>query len=1090
MSRRASAPVPFSVDGFFALRVPLLPFTDYLSWAGALAVPCADEDEGLLAAALETDRRRLRAALQQIVDRPDVREAVYLASPTLEASLEHWQRNPESERGRDAERVLARYFQRMTHRGTPFGLFASHSVGHFGAHTRLDLASATFSRRTRFDHRYLGRVVEHYSRDHALRATRLFFVNSSLYEAAGRLRYTEYTIDESDRRHYRLVAVSDSPHLRATLARARSGATLATLAGRLADEESVELEEAEAFIHELIDSQILVSDFDIAVTGTDSAPALAAQLAECAATAAAGRQLAATLAELAAIDRDGLGNAPSRYRALGTALESLPVTPELSMLLQVDLFRQVPDATLGREVAQEIERSVAILHRLAPRPKWDPLAAFKEAFQRRYEERWVPLLEALDPETGIGFPVEAGQPGTDAPLLKDFVTGAPGSGTADAAEWDARDVYRYRRLHELAARGESEWVLSDDDLRALGEQSGVAVPLADSVGAFATLAARSAQAVADGEFRVHLRHCFGPSGARLLGRFCHGDPSLREHVEAHLRREEAYCPEALFAEIAFLSRPRAGNVLARPVLRGHEIVFLAKSGVEAERQIPLSDLLVSVVDGRVVLYSRTHAREIVPRLTSAASYADVLGLYEFLCLLQGQQTVGALRWNWGSLEQERFLPRVSHGRTVLARAQWRVEADELKPVQEALGAEQVRRLRHWRRERNLPRFCLLLDDDNELPVDFDNVLSVDAFLDLVRRRQHFVLAENFPNDDELIARDGALGFTHELVVPMLRVRPEAEPAHRSLAPPPDTNGIAAMLAPGSEWLYLKLYGGQGSADLVLTEGVAPVVAELRAHGAIDGWFFIRYGDPDPHLRVRLHGDPARLCAEALPAMHRSLDPMVQSGRLWRIELGTYQREIARYGGPQNMGRAERLFEIDSQAVVDIVQQGPADEGATSRWQLALAGVDRWLCDFGFDLDARYTFARRARDAYAQEMQGDGKATQAWFAGRYRRERAALETLFDTESIPPAPELQAGLDALTRRSRDAAPLLAEVRALHAREALSVSLDDLAHSLIHMFVNRLLRSAQRTQEFVIYEFLVRWYGSAVARREAARRASAIT
>ena len=32
---------------------------------------------------------------------------------------------------------------------------------------------------------------------------------------------------------------------------------------------------------------------------------------------------------------------------------------------------------------------------------------------------------------------------------------------------------------------------------------------------------------------------FGPSGARMLGRFCHGDPALAEALIRHLQAEEA-----------------------------------------------------------------------------------------------------------------------------------------------------------------------------------------------------------------------------------------------------------------------------------------------------------------------------------------------------------------------------------------------------------------------------------------------------------------------------------------------------------------------------------------------------------------------
>jgi thiopeptide-type bacteriocin biosynthesis protein len=282
-------------------------------------------------------------------------------------------------------------------------------------------------------------------------------------------------------------------------------------------------------------------------------------------------------------------------------------------------------------------------------------------------------------------------------------------------------------------------------------------------------------------------------------------------------------------------------------------------------------------------------------------------------------------------------------------------------------------------------------------------------------------------------------------------------------------------------LYFKLYGGEGTADRVLAEAVAPAIDELKRRGAIDRWFFIRYADPDRHLRVRLHGNAARLNAEALTEMHERLAPMLASGLLWRVELSTYEREIHRYGGPLNIEKAERLFDLDSEAALHIVGACQGDEGATFRWQLALAGADRWLRDFGFDLDARRAFARNARDGYVKEFKARNKATQGWFAERFRKERKAIEPLIREGYEPTAPELTAGLLALAWRSEESAPLIESMRELHLGSRLSVSLEEMAHSVIHMFLNRVLRSSQRMQELVIYEFLARLYDSEWARRK---------
>ena len=129
----------------------------------------------------------------------------------------------------------------------------------------------------------------------------------------------------------------------------------------LACEAEVSLTEAEAFVHELIDSQILVSDLEPLITGGDPSDDLAARLENCAETAVAGRILRTCSAHLHALDRAGMGHAPERYRSLAQELEALPVAPDLSRLLQVDLFKPAPRLMLGLGVADEIARCTTVL---------------------------------------------------------------------------------------------------------------------------------------------------------------------------------------------------------------------------------------------------------------------------------------------------------------------------------------------------------------------------------------------------------------------------------------------------------------------------------------------------------------------------------------------------------------------------------------------------------------------------------------------------------------------------------------------------------------------------------------------------------
>jgi thiopeptide-type bacteriocin biosynthesis protein len=638
--------------------------------------------------------------------------------------------------------------------------------------------------------------------------------------------------------------------------------------------------------------------------------------------------------------------------------------------------------------------------------------------------------------------------------------------------WGRREGLLLRKLGEALAGGAGEIFLEAGDLEEMAGPS--PPPLPDAFGVLAAVAATSEAALADGDFRVLLHGVSGPSGARLLGRFCHADSQLHQLVQQHLLAEEALQPETLFAEVVHLPEGRVGNILARPVLRGYEIPYLGRAAVPAGRQLPVTDLLVSLAGGQIVLRSARLGRRVLPRLTSAHNYHQSPGIYRFLCALQAQGTAGDMAWDWGPLRDAPHLPRVGSGRLVLARAAWRVGGDELKALGAARGAARFRAVQGWRAARRLPRWVALADADNELPIDLDNVLAVDTFVELVKGQERATLVELFPGPAHLWAHGPEGRFVQELVVPFVRCGPPAATG----APAPRSPGKAERsFPPGSGWLYAKLYAGPALLDQVLRDVARPVREAALGTGAADRWFFVRYADPDWHLRLRFHGRPARLQGEVLPALQAAATPLLEDGRLWRFQLDTYEREVERYGGAEGMELAERLFHADSEAVLALATSLPEDARGDVRWRLALVGMDLLLTDLGLDLKTRRGVLRQARDTFAAEFHADA-AFKHKLATRFRAERRGLEALCSRGPGADA-RLAPGLEVLRQRSQRLAPVLAELKACAAGGRLSLPLAELAPSYMHMHANRLLRSAHRAQELVLYDFLCRLYESQAAR-----------
>jgi len=1089
-----NARAPFRPSGFFVVRTPLLPVEELESWGEGLQVPTTGDDPEALAAAVAADRKLQRERLTAFLERPEIREALWVASPSLfDEGLPTWLEKPDGKSGLRAERALMRYLVRMAARCTPFGLFSGCSVGTLAetdsgdttgdgkenSELRIRLQPRErYRRHTRFDMDYLFALAEELAGDESLRRELTFLTNSSLYRAAGRWRYAEGRLDDQ-LRTYHLVAVESSPYLDAILERSRNGARLGDLAQALvADDPDIALEEAEEFLGELVDAQLLVPDLAPRVTGGEAVEDLTAVLE----TTEAGREAAASLQRAAAVlrelDEAGLGNDPQRYRQVGRTLEEeLPAKVEISRLFQVDTIKPAAEAVLAGPALDELIRGVELLHKLRGAPQDEALERFRQSFTDRYGDRTeVPLTEVLDEETGIGFGTVRGAQAEASPLLAGLPVARPGDDPQ--VTWGRREALLLAKVHEAVAAGETSIELTAEDLERLAVDE--PAPLPESFHVMGTVAAASEEAVARGDFRLFFRGMGGPSGARLLGRFCHADPELRRLTEEHLRQEEALVPDAVFAEIVHLPQGRIGNVLARPVMREWEIPFLGRPAVDAEHRIPVDDLRVSVIGSRILLTSARLGREVIPRLTTAHNFVTrSLGIYRFLCTLQSQGALGGLMWSWGPLDAAPFLPRVTHGRLVLSRATWRIPAEEIEKLEKKDGASRVAAVREWRERHRLPRHAVLAEADNELWVDFESVLSLDAFLDAAKGRGPATLKEHLPASGELWVRGDEGRFFHELLVPCVRTsepRPAAVP-RRSEA------SVTAELPPGSEWLYLKLYSGTATADGTLREVVAPVAREALAKGLADRWFFIRYGDPDWHLRVRFHGEPKVLHDEVLPRLETAAAPLLADGRLWKIQLDTYQREVFRYGGPEGIEVAEHLFWADSEAVLGIVLLIEGDEGADARWRLAVAGVDRLLTVLGLDLEAKLRVSLRLREAYTREFKAS-LPLKKQIGDRHRKERKALEELLAAAPDGDHP-LAPGLQALEGGARLAAPAAEELQKRAEQGRLTTGIEDIAPGLAHMHVNRLIRSEGRAHELVLYEFLFRYYNARIARQRAMKK-----
>ena len=840
---------------------------------------------------------------------------------------------------------------------------------------------------------------------------------------------------------------------------------MSTLASLLMETESVSLEEAHEYVSDLVESQLLISELGGNVTGPEPFAGLLELLRERQIPERSFRDLKEAHRALERLNAKKLGVARTCYLDVTRALEK--VLPDLDQrkAFHVEMTRPTSLASLSRPTVKSIAKAVDVLYRLFGQQEFEDLKHFKDDFVRRFGDQEAPLLEVLDEEVGLSFPSRSIRSlDASSPLLEGVVF--PSRLSAGTKQWTSVDKVLLHKVSEVNTQRGFAIELSANDIERMELETDPRSP--DAVTAVVTLALPQDTSRGE-ELTVVVEKVVGP-GAAFLGRFCHGYPALSEHVKSYLRAEERLQPGSLLAEIVHLPGGSVGNVVCRPVLRKYEIPFLGRSGAPSNHQIHPADLWVSVTNGRILLRSKRLGREVVPRLSSAHNPVHGLPLYRFLKILQFQSG-SSTQWRWGPLEDAPFLPRVTFGNTVLCRARWRVSKDELEELSAREGASRFEAVQRWRADRRIPRLVTLVEGDNKLLSDLENILSLNSFVDAARKKGGALLEEFFPEANRLSVEGPQGRFVHEVIVPFTRTR-QKEPKKESARRPRTL--IRRQFPPGSEWLYAKVYTGSSISDQILQDVVAPTIQELQKNGLIDRWFFVRYADPDYHLRIRFHGEPKTIWREVAPILLERLLPLSGDARLWRIQFDTYQPEVSRYGGPAGIELAEQFFFIDSEAVLMLLAGLAGADSCNSRWRACAVGIDTLLEDFCFELTTKHALLLRHRKALAREFGFTEKNLGIQLKRRYQAERQTLEEMIRspiTTDISSA----AGLESLHRRSERMLPIVLELQQCARSGRLSKSLPDLVVSFVHMHCNRLLRSEARKHELIVTDFLQRAYYS---------------
>jgi thiopeptide-type bacteriocin biosynthesis protein len=984
----------------------------------------------------------------------DVRELlrdkrIFLAIAAASASLMHALVTPSrsEKKNRRAKRKLRRYLVRMSTRPTPFGAFAGVALAPLGQSTTLRIDEGRTQRSKRLDIPWLLQFVHELEDEPEIFKQLNLWANPSVLVRSGRAYIRELTPINQNGDLPTQVSVRASPLFLRLLGAAQKPIAYHELSAiLLASAAQATPEKISAFLTALWQQGFLLTD--LRPPFTQGHPA---------------RHVLDRLTKIV--------GAESRVLRLARAVEQNG--EPANSLTHIHSVLAV-SGELNAAVALEAARAAELLLSVTNSPAGPShVEKYRRSFVDRYgAEREVPLLELIDPEFGIGLP--AGHDGKRATVEEGLT---------------AKGRRRAEKLFEIARCANEtktlEVELDADTLALLRLWDGDAGSAPPSLEINVFVTAASALDLDEGRFSVVVGPNVGAMEAgQSLGRFAEslGDAGINAFRQA-ARFHSAAQPDKCCVELSYLPRnPELTNILARPSPNRFEIDVAVGCGVAPGESIALNELRVGIRAGRFYVRCPRFDRDLSICSGHMANPQFAPSICRLLIELSRDGYAMMTSFNWGLPAIFDFLPRVRVGRIVLSVAKWRIDRGTVKRCFRLYTETSfAQSLAQWQKEWNVPRYVYLSVGDNRLVMDLQNLEDLEELATEVRRLlpdESISLEEVYPSLDDVWLRGTSGRFVCEFVVPLAReaVAEPSEPAVRRLYTSGEISSSVNLMRvkpPGSDWLYLKLYAAPSVHDDLVGTAILDFARRTIDTGHADRWFFVRYADPEPHLRLRFHGSPDVLSGTLLAQLLRWAKALVDEDLCLHFAVDTYEREVERYGGNESISYAEELFYADSESAAEVLRLVKVD-GDVSRVELAVIGLDALLEGLGCSRVRR------------RELLGQVAAPREQSGPAYRLRKDALVQALGADVSPSIYESTA--QVVRRELEKHAPRVAAVAhrfaELQAQGSLMVPLDAIYRSFAHMHCNRLGLDVKT--ERLAYGLLVRSYDAlrALSKRGPAR------
>lgn len=899
----------------------------------------------------DIDLDNLKDRLFGICSNPDFREAILVSSKTLYNTLIDFCNGKEIKKFDYFVQSIYKYLIRMSIRPTPFGLFSGVDFGEYtDEETSFLYDDNKFEKFARPDLEWIISIVKDLEDNYFNYLA--FKINDGIFIKGNRALLIHSTLKEDNNRIGEISVRATKPFMR-TYELAKDCIEYDKLKYTLLEEYSNADEKTiEGFLKQLIEKEYLISNLRPPLTVLDQFDYIINELKKIKIQIPIISDLIDIKNEIDVYNKSLLGKGEEIYLDICKKMKNVS---NVKNLLQVDTKLNLKEKKINKKIISEINGLMDILFKLSmsienPEPF---LSRYKQEFVEKYgQDREISLLELLDNDTGIGAPFNYERPSNNRSLDIAITKSVNGN---------VRDYFSEKYLYAIKNK-ENSIVIKDNEVKELEIEEISYENIPDSLEVNIIVEAETSE-----DNKMNLKYHIGPNlgstaAGKSFGRFSHmmDNPSdffksLNDEIK-NLKNMDEY----VTCEISYLpNEVRNANVTRNIHESNYEISLFINGSKDNISRLKLDDIFIGIENNQFYAKSKTLNKKLLITMNNMLNSQVAPNAIRFLydISLEGKKLWYDFPWN-DVYKNFSYVPALKYKNFTICPETWRLNRINMKITKKTEFNKFKEMFKDYCIQYNVPKYVYLTFADNRILLNIENEECIKILFHECKNTFEEIVLNAYECESSNIVKNGDCDYACELVVPLIKVKKE-EIIQTKFSK--KLNNISSLSSdrikdPFDEWIYLKLYGTSSNADDLIAYYISEYCNDLVKNNKIKKYFFMRYVDPEQHIRLRLNGEENKLL-EIYPDLRKWLDTLKKEGFMTHFALDSYDREIERYGGLDLIHIAEKVFYFDSLVTENILAQKREGNITFSNELIGMISEIHYMESFGLKYEEQVAYLR-------------------------------------------------------------------------------------------------------------------------------------